>query len=227
MAKADLRAASRLDREQAVALLVAAATSVLADKGPTELKVRSVAEAAGVTTMAVYHHLGGLPELVNAVIDKGFHDLGDAFLAAPASKDPVTSLFSMALAARRFASANPHLYDLMFGLSTRGSYRPLGTDDHGRADNFAKAYTYLVDACDQLLRSGRVRADADPEAIATQLWSAVHGFITLELGDHLARFRDPVRQILQPMMTNIAVGLGDDARLAKRSHAAALKASAR
>src|ERR1700758_5014801 len=103
---------ARLGRDQAIPQLVAAATALLADKGPAEIKARSVAEAAGMSTIAVYHHLGGLPELFNAIIEQGFKDLGDAFLDAPASEDPVTSLFAMALAARRFATASPHLYNL-------------------------------------------------------------------------------------------------------------------
>lgn len=225
--KTDKESVARLDRDQAVSQLVAAATALLADKGPGEIKARSVAEAAGLSTIAVYHHLGGLPELIRAVVDQGFRDLGDAFLDAPAGDDPVTSLFAMALASRRFAQANPHLYDLMFGLSTRGSYRPLHTAEspgRGRADNFQKAYAHLVQACTRLVDSGRVRADEDPEVIAPQLWSTVHGFVTLELGDHLAQFDDPVRQVLQPLMVNIVIGLGDDPQSATASHTAAFDA---
>jgi hypothetical protein len=70
-----------------------------------------------------------------------------------------------------------------------------------------------------------VQADQDAEAVAPQLWSAVHGFITLELGNHFAHFREPVREVLQPTMVNIAIGLGDDPKLALASHAAAMRAS--
>ncbi|HZC10754.1 MAG TPA: TetR-like C-terminal domain-containing protein, partial [Mycobacterium sp.] len=120
---------------------------------------------------------------------------------------------------------NPHLYDLMFGLSTRGGYRPADSASKVRADSFQVAYALLMAACDRLVSSGRVRADQDPEAVAPQLWSAVHGFITLELGNHFAHFRDPVRQVLQPTMVNIAIGLGDDPALALASHTAAMRAS--
>ena len=216
---------TRLDRDAAVAQLVTAAIALLAEKGPMQLKVRSVAEAAGMSTISVYHHLGGLPELVNAVVEQGFRDLGEAFRDAPASEDPVTELFTMALASRRFAQANPHLYDLMFGLSTRGSYRPADSTTSDRADNFQAAYAILIAACNRLVSSGRVRADQDPEAVAPQLWSAVHGFITLELGNHFAQFRDPVRQVLQPTLVNIAIGLGDAPTLALASHAAGMRAT--
>ncbi|MBN7304469.1 WHG domain-containing protein [Mycobacteroides abscessus subsp. bolletii] len=217
-------AATRLDREQAVAQLVAAAITLLADEGPSAIKARTVAEAAGLSTIAVYHHLGGLPELIQAVVDRGFKDLGEAFLHAPANDDPVTALFAIALEARQFAQANPHLYDLMFGLSTRGSYRPAASTDRGRSNHFEKAYSHLVEGCGRLVASGRVRPDEEPTIIAPQLWSAVHGFVTLELGGHLSHLEDPVRQIFLPMMANIAVGLGDDPQSATASNAAAIVA---
>jgi AcrR family transcriptional regulator len=228
MPKPRKEAAARLAPEQVVARLVEAATALLAEKGPSEIKARSVAEAAQVSTMAVYYHLGGLPELLRAVVDKGFQDLGRAFVATPPSDDPVTTLFAMALAHRRFAQDNPHLYDLMFGLSTRGSYRPMQAARSvasGRSEEFQTVYAGLVQACIRLLNSGRIRSDEDPETIAPQLWSAVHGFVTLELGDHFAQFSDPVREVLQPMMVNIFVGLGGDPDAANASHTAALDAT--
>ena len=229
MPKPRKTAATRLTQEQVVERLVEAATALLAEKGPSEIKARSVAEAAQVSTIAVYYHLGGLPELLQAVVDKGFQDLARAFVAAPPSDDPVTTLFAMALATRRFAQDNPHLYDLMFGLSTRGSYRPLQaapSGASGRSEEFQTAYAHLVLACIRLVSSGRVRSDEDPEAIAPQLWSAVHGFVTLELGDHFVQFSDPVRLVLQPMMVNIFVGLGGDPESADASHTAAIDAYA-
>ena len=228
MPKPKKEPSARLTTEQIVERLVEAATRLLAEKGPTEIKARSVAEAAQVSTMAVYYHLGGLPELLQAVIDQGFRDLGRAFAAVPQSDDPVTTLFAMALATRRFAQDNPHLYDLMFGLSTRGSYRPVQTarsGASGRSEQFQAAYAHLVQACIGLVRSGRVRSSEDPEAIAPQLWSAVHGYVTLELGDHFAQFSDPVREVLQPMMVNVLVGLGDTAGVCHASHTAAIVAS--
>jgi hypothetical protein len=69
-----------------------------------------------------------------------------------------------------------------------------------------------------------VRADQAAELIAPQLWSAVHGLVALELGGHLAGFDDPVREVLQPMMVNLVVGLGDRRAAAIASHDAAIEA---
>lgn len=216
-------AAPRLDRRptraQITEQLVDAAIELLATEGPSEIKARSVAEAAQVSTSAVYYHLGGLPELFQAVVAKGFADLAQAFGSTSPSDDPVADLFQMALATRHRAQRNPHLYDLMFGLSTRGSYRPSEPRrDDGRPDAFEAAYARLVQAATRLIHSGRVRADEDPELIADQLWSCVHGFVTLELAGHFTHLRDPVHERLQPLTVCVFVGHGDTLQRAVASH---------
>ena len=59
--------------------------------------------------------------------------------------------------------------------------------------------------------------------VAAQLWSFVHGFITLELADAFVEFDDPVRQVLLPMGVNLSVGLGDTRERAQASHETAAR----
>jgi hypothetical protein len=134
------------------------------------------------------------------------------------------------MAARRLAQRNPHLYDLMFGLSTRGSYRPprsLRVGRGERSEAFQAIYTHVVQACERLVSSGRIRSGQDPEIIASQLWSCVHGFITLELRGQFDQFPDPVRQILQPMTISVFLALGDRPERAAKSYASVLDADQR
>ena len=201
--------------------VVQATIRLLAEQGPSAIKARTVASASGLSTMAVYHHFGGIAELMGAVADHGFKELDRAFSRVPVTEDPIADLFAMALMTRRTARENPHLYDLMFGLSTRrATYRPLPDSDirmSGRSPAFRGAYVHLAEASARLVSSGRVRQQ-DPEALGAQLWSFVHGFITLELAEHFAEFDDPVAQVLVPMGVNLAVGLGDDRERAQASH---------
>ena len=206
--------------------VVQATIRLLAEQGPSAIKARTVASASGLSTMAVYHHFGGIAELMGAVADHGFTELDRAFSRVPVTEDPLADLFVMALMTRRAARENPHLYDLMFGLSTRhATYRPLPDSDirmSGRSPAFRGAYVHLAEASARLVSSGRVRQQ-DPEALGAQLWSFVHGFITLELAEHFAEFDDPVAQVLVPMGVNLAVGLGDDRERAQASHEAGLR----
>jgi AcrR family transcriptional regulator len=205
--------------------LVQATVALLAEHGPSAIKARTVAAEAGMSTMVVYSHHGGIPELINAAVDYGFSEIEKVFAETPVTDDPVTDLFAMALATRRIARENPHLYDAMFGLSTRATYRPTQPDKAGRRSGhspaFKAAFAYITDACARLAASGRVEI-TDPDALAGALWSFVHGFITLELADHFTEFDDPLAQVLIPMGVTFMVGLGDDPGRALASHEAAL-----
>jgi len=207
--------------------LVQATIKLLAEQGPSAIKARTVASEAGMSTMVVYSHFGGVPELIRAVADHGFLEMETAYSKVPVTDDPIADLFSMALTTREIAGANPHLYDLMFGLSTRATYRPTPDRDvrrSGHSPAFQAAYVHLIDACSRLVESGRVGA-LDPKVIAAALWSFVHGYTTLELGDHFADFDDPVTEVMLPMGVTLCVGLGDDPARAMASHEAALKVS--
>src|ERR1700756_682258 len=109
--------------------LIQAAIRLLAEQGPSAIRARTVASAAGLSTMVVYHHFGGIPELTRAVVEHGFKELDDALSRLPVTDDPITDLAVQALTCRRVAHENPHLYDLMFGLSSRATYLPLRDTD--------------------------------------------------------------------------------------------------
>jgi len=200
--------------------LIQATVTLLADQGPEAVKARSVAAATGLSTMVVYHHFGGVPELMRAVADHGFAQLDTAFSSLPVTDDPVADLAVMALTTRDLARANPHLYDLMFGLSTRATYRPPPGAEavlSGHSPAFRTAYTHVTQACERLVETGRVRA-LEPDLIAAQLWSFVHGCVTLELAQHFAELDDPVTQVLLPTGVNLIVGMGDKRERAEASH---------
>lgn len=205
--------------------LVRGTVRLLAEQGPSAIKARTVASASGLSTMVVYSHFGGIAELTRAVADYGFKELERAFFELPVTEDPIADLCAMGLACRRLARENPHLYDLMFGLSTRATYRPLQQSDvrmSGRSPAFRGVFRHLIDACARLTRSGRV-GHQKPEVVAAQLWSYVHGYVTLELSGHFAEFDDPVVEVLLPMGVSLAVGLGDKPERAHASHEAAAR----
>lgn len=203
--------------------LVAATIALLAEVGPSELKVRRISEAAGVSTITVYHHFGGITELLNAVVAEGYRALTVAMDQAARSRpDPGAQLFGIALANRHLAQRNPHLYDMMFGLSTRGTYRYVATAaDDVVAQRFSAAYDVLAAASHRLVESGRIDV-IDGHQVAAELWSFVHGFVTLEAAGHFARFANPVFDVLAPMGVHHFVGMGDERSRAEGSASIAL-----
>ncbi|BBP59471.1 TetR-like C-terminal domain-containing protein [Pseudomonas sp. St316] len=202
--------------------LVEATIRVLANCGPSEVKARSVSNEAGLSTMGVYTHFGGVPELLQAVADEGFKRLAAAFKRVPATDDPIADLCAMLLACRDVAQGNPHLYDLMFGLSIDGRYSPsrgtMTTTAQRQSAAFTATYALVIDACARLVEAKCV-PEIDPALIAPQLWSVAHGFIMLELAGHFASTANPASEILVATCNNIVVGLGAKRELVETSTA--------
>lgn len=212
------------ENTDASARLVQAAMRLLAAGGPSEVKARSVSTEAGLSTMGVYTYFGGVPELLQAVADAGFERQAALFRQVANTDDPMADLCAMAVACRHFAQSNPHLYDLMFGLSIHGRYSPsrgtsaLASREPSAA--FMASYSQLLGQCARLMETAWIRK-MEPELLAAQLWSALHGFIMLELGGHFAAVADPASQVLMPTCVNLVVGLGADRTRAEASAAAA------
>jgi AcrR family transcriptional regulator len=206
--------------------LIEATMRLLATTGPSEVKARSVSSEAGLSTMGLYTYFGGVPELLHAVAEEGLKRLATIFEQVPATDDPVADLCSMALAHRDVVRRNPHLYDLMFGLSIHGRYSlAWGTAapvPSKRSPAFEATYAQLFKACARLVDANHVRK-IDPALIAMQLWSAVHGFVMLELANHFTNVADPPVEILVPMCNNLVVGLGAARESVESSTTAAIK----
>lgn len=200
--------------------LIRATITLLVAQGPAAIKARTVAAEVGLSTQAVYHHFGGIPELTNAVISRGFSDLERAFSRVPVTDDPIAELLAVGLLCREFGHANPHLYDLMFGLSNRATYRPPTASPpsslSGQSAEFRSAFAHITRRSARLIASGRAKR-ANPAAMAKQLFALLHGFVGLELADHYAEFDDPVMEILCPLAVNFFVGLGDRRAAAQSS----------
>ena len=55
-------------------------------------------------------------------------------------------------------------------------------------------------------------AATTPARVAAQLWTAMHGYVMLELaGLHLPP-DNPVEDVMRPLLTNLVVGLSPDAQ---------------
>jgi AcrR family transcriptional regulator len=175
--------------------------------------------------MGVYTYFGGVSELLQAVADEGFNQQLTRFKQVADTEDPMTDLCAMALACRDFAKGNPHLYDLMFGLSIQGRYSPArGTttaEPKERSAAFQASYGYLRGECVRMVDDRGVR-QVDPDLMAMQLWSALHGFIMLELGGYFDAVDNPTASVLVTMCVDLIVGLGADRQRAETSAAAAL-----
>jgi AcrR family transcriptional regulator len=181
--------------------LVEAGARVLAEQGPGALSARSLARAAGTSTMAVYTHFGGMPAVVRAIIHEGFARLAAELAGVPTTSDPVADCAALALAYRRAAHRAPHLYRVMFGATGFD----LTDEDRGIG-----AYTLRVarDAVARCVGAGRFRP-AEPWTLTRQSWCLAHGLVSLELAGFYPD-RAGADADFRTHLTNFAAGAGDD-----------------
>src|SRR5687767_2427375 len=119
------------------ARLIAAAAKILAEGGPESVSVRRVAAEIGTSTMAVYTHFGGKPELLRAVCIEGFRHLAERLAEVEATDDAIADIAALGRAYRRSALEDPHLFAAMFG---RNVAEVMATDEE-RIDALATFIT--------------------------------------------------------------------------------------
>jgi AcrR family transcriptional regulator len=190
--------------------LVAAAARLLAEGGPDGVSVRRVAAAIGTSTMAVYTHFGGKPELLRAVSVEGFRHLAARLAEVEPTDDPVADIAALGRAYRRSALDDPHLFAAMFG---RNVAEVMATEDE-RIEALATFIT-LVDTVQRAVDAGRFDP-APADQLALDFWAGIHGLCTIELGAGLAA-PDQAPRALASLTRRIAVGAGDDPAAAATS----------
>ncbi|MFF7475716.1 WHG domain-containing protein [Streptomyces sp. NPDC008092] len=184
--------------------LLAAAEVVLVRDGPGALTVRAVAAEAGIAPMGVYNHLGGKDGLIEALLVKGFDRLRAAVEPGDEA-DFADRLMNAQLRYRAFALANPHFYAIMFENAVVHEHSSPAFAQHAVA-----AFAALVRNVELAAAAGVIVVH-DPRVAAQQIWSAVHGAVTLELKG-LVQVRDPAA-VFQAMVSTMLRGLAaPDAR---------------
>ncbi|GAC67492.1 TetR/AcrR family transcriptional regulator [Gordonia soli] len=149
------------------AALITAGRRILERDGESALTVRAVAGEARVAPMGVYNHFDGKDGLLDAVVSDGFEEFARAI--STTDSDPLERLFASGRAYRRFAASYPRLYALMFS----GRCRP----DPAVAENAFGRFVEVI----RYGQAGGIIVAGDPADLALQVWSCVHGAMSLEL----------------------------------------------
>lgn len=150
-----------------------AALTVLLRQGVSGLTVRSVAEAAGTSTIGVYTRFGGRNGVLDALYERTFEMLSEEFVAAPrVPGDPVAGILALAHAYRRFALDSPARYAFMFEQSVPG----FDPDPDLRAYAQRSTFDLFVDRIMPVMPPGK-----DPNTTGYLIWTTMHGLVSVEL----------------------------------------------
>ena len=173
------RRARRGDGELLRAEILTAARELLAETQDADaVSVRAVAERVGVSTPSLYLHFADKQALLDAVCEVVFADLDAAMEAESAqASDPFDGLRLRGLVYAKFALDNPEQYRLaMMRMPAHDEVRhPFTAEDIVAGPT----YHHLSEAVQRCIEVGVFAPGTSAQMVATTLWAAAHGAVSL------------------------------------------------
>lgn len=170
------------------AALIRSATALVEKQGLEAFTVREVARRVGVSHTAPYRHFADRQELLAAVAEAGFAQLGTNTRAAfEAEQDIAEAFLAVGRAYVRFAVAHPVLFRLMFEPGLDAARRTL-------SEARQAAFAVLLGAVATAQQAGVLRS-GDIVEVAITAWSTVHGLAQLVIDRALEQRLEGVRPL--------------------------------
>jgi AcrR family transcriptional regulator len=156
--------------------ILAAARQIMQTGGYPALSMRALAEAVGVRAPTLYDYFASKEDVMNAVFMQGVELLANHFQGQLETTEPgLERLVQIGIVYRQFGIENPDLYQLLFAKLDQ-SFVPGEEQRTASKGLFEALRRHVVDA----LEIGALRPN-DPDFVALSIWSAAHGYVTLEL----------------------------------------------
>jgi AcrR family transcriptional regulator len=175
------------------------ALKILEREGEDAVSMRRVAQAVGITPMAIYHHFPKREALLNFVVDSEFDKFLGYMQARPLRGSAESRLLASMDAYISYAFERPRIFDYVFS-QPRPNARRYPDDFRARR---SPTLNPIADLVAQAMESGYLKRD-DVWEIALELWAHAHGYVTLYRGGrfHLseAEFRALVRRSLRRLI---------------------------
>ena len=185
--------------------ITAAARRLLDREGAEAVTMRRVADAVGITAMAIYRHYPDRAALLNALADQGFAELTAVLGRRQLPADPgniEARLLRMAGIYLDHALAHPQLFQLMFLHRREGARRYPRDFKAGRSPTA----NVMAATLKQGMENGTLRED-DHWEITFEMGALFEGLIMLYLGGRIelsaARFRALTRRAFRRYLHGI------------------------
>lgn len=158
--------------------LLVAAKALIAEAGIENLSLRKLAERAGVSRTAPYHHFSDKNDLLCAIAAQGFRrrhqEARDTFNNSRLTAEEKFAEFICGYI--RFAANNPEEYELMFG---RNIWKQNNSTQELR-DVAYPCFQHQLEMVTSWQQMGLISGD-NPLRTSQVIWGAVHGIAKLRI----------------------------------------------
>ncbi len=182
---------TRRERQRADtrAELLAAAHELVRNEGYDGLTIRKLAEKVGYAPMSVYSYFSDKQAILEAVAQDTFEKLAK-YVDGHESGDPMVALRHGLMEYAAFGMDNANEYRTIFMTEKAHEHSDEKFEELRRTN---PAYAGLLRCVEEGIAAGHLKGDA--EAIATILWTVVHGAISLMLTFRKFPFGEPMKYV--------------------------------
>jgi AcrR family transcriptional regulator len=156
-------------------MITTAAMKMFLEDGYAKTSIRNIADSIEYSPGTIYLYYKDKDELLYEVQAQAFLQLLETFKVKAISKNPIERLEQLGKAYVSFALENPELYDLMFIIRA-----PMNVDEELHKDNGVATFNCLADCLEECMKKGLL-IFKDPMQAGLQVWSMMHGLVSLNL----------------------------------------------
>lgn len=154
--------------------IASVALTILEQDGAEAVSMRRVAEAVGITPMAIYHHFADRQALLTFISDREFEKLADQYRAQRRARTPEAKLLQVMDNYVDYAFAHPRVFDFVFSRHRDDARRFPDDFRAGRSPTL----NIVAETVSEAMKAGVIRRD-DVWEVAMDLWAFAHGYVAL------------------------------------------------
>ncbi len=188
------------NRQEMREAILGAARRIVSEQGVDALTMRAVAQEIGYSAPALYEYFPSKEDLYGCLYFEGSggfaQRMRDTLAALPRRASALERIEALGHAYRAYAREQPDLFRLVLG-EPAPAFSPGFTPPvpgHAAGADDKDAFALLTEVARQGVEQGEF-TPLPPVTIAMAAWTAVHGFVMLELTGHLTGEIPPARAI--------------------------------
>ncbi len=164
--------------------MILEAVSLINEAGFPSFSMRRLGDRLGIAAKTIYNYFSDKDELYLKILTHGFDKLMlEMTEASAAHKNPYRQLSAMAHAYVNFGLKNPHHYNILFSLDVPKFIDYVGTKHEELADHQNRSALRVAEltriVLTEVIKKNRKLKVRDTDFLLMQVWSTLHGIISL------------------------------------------------
>jgi AcrR family transcriptional regulator len=182
--------------------ILGAARALFEREGAQAVSMRRIADAVGLTPMAIYRHFPSREALLKRISDDSFDEIARHWLARNRGGDALARVIALQRIYLDYALAHPHLFDHAFS-ARRADARKYPDDFRA---GLSPTLGVAAEAVAEAMHAGLLRGD-DEWDVAMTLWAHTHGLVALYRAGRFSYDEAEFRRFYEASLRRLLDGL--------------------